>query len=300
MNCWSVHLRHKRRQGGSVLVKLTFPTYAAALVYCNGVKDHHVEIRDPQGRLVTAGGPTPQQPVPSPILPEPTPQPVVHTTGQRLRIAVLFRGPIRSSAQCVANNVNNTMQELRQQHNIDSYLATWGSSNNTELKALLQLAVFDNLIVQTPPTDQQIARYVKKTTFGVYPVRNIYRAYYQIKTALDVICDAAEYDYILHSRTDLWIKFGNHLNSWFDPSKYSTPSVGPSWINDWAGMATPDTMQRSWDYGTLSHLGSMIDAHSIPEYILQQIMSENRIDYVRRETSSIYLDPHRVQPGDRL
>ena len=161
------------------------------------------------------------------------------------KIAVLFRGPIRPNAEAVAANTSGLIEELRfAGYNVTPYLATWSNYNRAEVMKLLSMGLYDNIIMQQLPTREHIRRCVNRDSYGIYPIVNVYGMYYQSKTAIDLIASANNYNYIVHSRTDLHVRFGKHLHEWFDNDKYVSPINETPWICDWIGIATPEIMQN--------------------------------------------------------
>ncbi len=235
------------------------------------------------------------------VAPEPTvEEPIIDHTDKKYKIAIFFRGSLRGDINTTIEYIKNSLDELSSKHTVHSYLLTWGTTFDDNVKTLLNAIEFDNVILQTAPSDEQIRRFVKRADFGCYPVSNVYRMYYQTKTALDVIINAHDYDYIVHSRTDVKITFGEHLNDWFVTDHYNTPPSGAPWLCDWVGVATPTIMYKAWNYDTLEQLGKLIDEKHVPEHILLELMNKNDIRYRTAQLCGIFLNPDRVEPGDRL
>lgn len=211
------------------------------------------------------------------------------------KIALLFRGPLRPDPYSVAIHTNLLKNELISYgFQVTTYLATWMTYKEHNANELLSMGFYDNVIVQQSPSREQVERCTKRESYGIYPIANVFGMYYQSKIAIDLISSADDYDYIVHSRTDLRVKFGKHIQDWFDPTQYVSPTNQTPWICDWIGIATPEIMQKSWDYINYHELGRLIDNSEVPEYILMNIMKNNNIDIKTCDTEEIWLDPKRV------
>ena len=193
-----------------------------------------------------------------------------------MKIAVLFRGPLRPNIESVLEKVNYFMMHFNGSNaEVHTYLATWRYYNSQKASDLIGLDMFDNVIMQTQPTDEQAqARtgmsYMKNGT----AIGNVYRMYYQSKTALDLINSHDYYDYIIHTRTDLYMAL-DQPELWFNPTYYAAPHVHPQpWMCDQFGIANAEMMHRAWDYGTQDNLNRMLQNASIPENVLQTMMDE--------------------------
>jgi len=109
-----------------------------------------------------------------------------------------------------------------------------------------------------------------------------------------VITGAADYDYIIHSRTDMNMLFGDKLEQWFDKEHYVSPHNNPPWICDWIGVATPENMLKSWDYGTLENLGKLIDETNVPEHIVTNIIDTAGVKRRIGHAHKCYIEPHQL------
>ena len=197
--------------------------------------------------------------------------------------------------------IQHSIDELRaNNYTVHAYLATWGTTHDPKINVLLAAIKFENVILQTAPALEQIQRFVKKPAMGCYPISNLYRMYYQTKTALDVITSAYNYDYIIHSRTDVKVTFGEHISNWLVKGQYTSPPSGAPWLCDWVGVAESKIMKDAWDYGTLERLGKLLDEKHVPEHVFIDLMSAHNIQHRTAPVAGIFLNPHRVEPGDRL
>ena len=227
----------------------------------------------------------------------------------KIKIAVLFRGPMRPDPGSVLQRVSDFMAQMNQIGNaeVHTYLATWRTWRDHKASTVLGMDLFDNVIMQTEPTDAQIERATKiKNLPNGADIRPVFNMYYQSKTALDIIHAADDYAFIVHSRTDIIMNMGHHLPQWFDTEAYTAPHVpgvlaphaphiAPEdlWMCDQFGIAPAAWMQRAWDYGTIKELGRRIEAADIPERVLQTMLEEAHIPVKAPPNVQWALDPRR-------
>lgn len=225
-----------------------------------------------------------------------------------VKIAVLFRGPVRPNPNAVVHRVQEFLSQFANANvEIHTYLATWRYWKQYKASDLLNLDLFDNVIMQTEPTDAQRHRWIQqeKLPKGA-DVRPVWNMYYQSKTALDIIMNSDSYQYIVHSRTDMQMIMNEHIPEWFDPNYYVAPHVPgvfaphaphiPAedlWMCDQFGVASAKHMHAAWNYGDLENLGRMIAAADIPERVLERMIAAAGIA-VRTAPSKVWLlDPAR-------
>ena len=213
-----------------------------------------------------------------------------------MKIAVLFRGPVRPQPHNVIERCREFMSQfINVDAEITTYIATWRNWRSHKASDLLALDLFDNVIMQTEPTTDHHQRCTKLTKLqNGADIRPVYNMYYQSKVALDLITSADQYDYIIHTRTDIQMILGTYLPQWFDPLNYVTIHAKPNpWTCDQFGIAPAELMHRSWDYGTIDNLGKMIEAADKPETVLEMMIEKNNIP-IRTAPYVIWnLDPRR-------
>lgn len=214
-----------------------------------------------------------------------------------MKIAVLFRGPVRPNLQSVVARCSEFMQQFSGAQNVEfhTYLATWRYWRQQKASDLINLDLFNNVIMQEMPTDAHRQRCTKLTKLpNGADIEPVYNMYYQSKTALDLIVRSDTYSYIIHNRTDLQMLFGEHINSWFDPNYYVAPHVHPHpWMCDQFGVAPGAMMHKAWDYGELDNLGRLIEAADKPEAVLQTMIDTAGIPVRTAQYRSWILDPTR-------
>lgn len=213
-----------------------------------------------------------------------------------MKIAVLFRGPVRPQISSVIDRVKEFMTQFNgAQVEIHTYLATWRSWKQNRAAELMAMDLFDNVIMQTMPT---VEHHRRCTSLVKLPngadIEPVYNMYYQCKTALDLIVNADTYSYIVHTRTDLQMIMGQHINDWFDPNYYVAPHIHPdSWMCDQFGVATGETMHKAWDYGDIANLGRLIEQADKPEAVLQTMIDNAGIKVRTAQYLAWTLDPMR-------
>ena len=228
---------------------------------------------------------------------------------EKFKIAVLFRGPVRPTVQSTVARCSEFMAQMSNIQNatITTYLATWRNWKQNKASELLATDMFDNVIMQTEPTDAQIARATKiKNLPNGAEIRPVFNMYYQSKTALDLIAQADDYHFIVHSRTDIAMQLGQHLPDWFDANAYTAPHVHgvlaphaphvpaeEQWMCDQFGIAPAGMMHAAWNYGSIAELGQRIEAADKPEAVLQTMMTTRNIPAKAPSYVQWQLDPRR-------
>lgn len=227
-----------------------------------------------------------------------------------MKIAILFRGPVRPQPSSVVARFMEFMghfRELPTGVEVHTYLATWNRWRGHKAAELLALDLFDNVLMQQAPTEAHRQRCTNLTKLpNGADIEPVFNMYYQSKTALDWIVRSDTYSYIIHTRTDLQMILGQHINDWFDPDYYVAPHVpgvfaphAPHiraedlWICDQFGVATGENMHRAWDYGEISDLGRRIESADKPEAVLQGMIEDAGIPMRTAPYLTWNLDPSR-------
>lgn len=214
-----------------------------------------------------------------------------------MKIAILFRGPVRPQPASVVDRYREFMSQFQgvQGVEIHTYLATWRTWKQHRAADLISLDLFDNVIMQEAPTAMHHRRCTSLTKLAKgADIEPVFNMYYQSKTALDLIVRSDNYNYIVHTRTDLRMIMGQHINDWFDPDFYVAPHVHPNpWMCDQFGVATGENMHKAWDYGEISDLGKLIESADIPERVLEMMMDRAGIKVKTAPHIAWQLDPMR-------
>lgn len=211
-----------------------------------------------------------------------------------MKIAILFRGPVRPNPRSVYDKYRHFMEQFRgMDAEIHTYLATWRYWHHHRAMDLAAQDIFDNVLVMEEPTLRQVkaCTNIDWIANGM-PIHGVYNMYHQSKIALDLIMDADQYDYIVHTRTDLWM-WMDQMDQWFCDS-YVAPHVHPLEIMcDQFGVAPAAVMHRAWDHGTKAELGKMLEAAEIPESVLQMMIERAGITAKKGPYKIWQLDPLR-------
>lgn len=230
-------------------------------------------------------------------------------TEKKLKIAVLFRGPVRPTIPSVLARCDEFMSQFRQVENAEftTYLATWRTWKDIKAADLVAMDRFDNVLMQTQMSDTQIADFTKVQRLpGGHTIRSVWNQYHQCKVALDWVADSDRYDFIVHSRTDIIMQFGPHLAQWFDPNAYVAPHVtgvfaphaphipaDQMFLCDQFGVAPAEMMRAAWNYGTMERLGEMIDRADIQERIVEWLAADAQLPLKAAPWAAWTLDPQR-------
>jgi len=228
---------------------------------------------------------------------------------RKAKIAILFRGPVRPNVTNVSARIKHFLTQFTgvQNAEITTYLATWKTWGVHHARDLIHQDLVDNVIMQTEPTDAQIRRATAVTTLpNGASIKPVFNMYYQSKTALDLIHAADDYDWIVHTRTDIVMDLGPHIPLWFDQEAYTAPHVpgvfaphapqtpaSEQWMCDQFGIAPASWMHRAWDYGSIRELGRRIEAAVMPEAVLQTMIQEAHIPVKAPPYIQWQLDPRR-------
>lgn len=216
-----------------------------------------------------------------------------------MKLAVLFRGPMRPNIQQVLENAQLTIDELTAAgHDVTSFLATWSTHETASIQDLVSQKHFDHCIISDEPDIKLVNSYVHRQTAlnGHGTVYNIWKMYTQSKYAIDQIVQTESYDRIIHSRTDIRVNFGNHLDTWLESSStyYVRPRCDAAWwYNDTVGVTTPIIMQRVWNWNSYEELGQRIDKVTIPEEVLMDLIKDSGYESIGLDLQEAALDPTR-------
>jgi len=218
-----------------------------------------------------------------------------------LKLAVIFRGPLRSNPSSVLDNSKFLLDQLiNTGHEVHSYLATWTYHKDYHVSDL-DLKYYDNVIALAEPTEDHIRRYITRRDFdGLHAtVPNVYKMYYQIKSTIEIILGAGGYDRIVNSRTDVHVDFGEHMKNWIEPYAFMRPIpirgdvLDDNGICDWINVAPPDVMYAAYNYGNQRDLSFLIDHAPTPEHILLHMLESRKINHQGSLIGDLWLDPNR-------
>lgn len=201
-----------------------------------------------------------------------------------MQVAIFMRGPFRPDLEGGLARARALADEVRTNGgNPSLFFATWSTQDRAFLRTLMeQPDVVHSLIIEPPPEEMIHEICGLEQLPSGRPVRNIFYQYYLSKIGLQIVDNMGRFDYVVHSRPDLNVRFGAYYQQWFEAGSYTTihlkyPS-GESFINDQLSVATPRDMLAVWDYGTLENLGALIRNSEIPEDSLDQMAAKSDIN----------------------
>lgn len=189
-----------------------------------------------------------------------------------MKLAVIFRGPVRPTPSAVLCKVDALLECLRG-HEVVTHLWTWQSPAAAEI-----VHRFDHCHLLPEPDES-----------------NAFKQFWTLRQAtMDV-----QADFVIQSRTDILIRID--INDWLIPGQYTTihargdfpNNPNSEFINDQFGVATPEIMRRTWDYKDEETLRQFLAAAKRPEDVFQSILDMNTVPVGIAHTSAWDLDKNR-------
>ncbi|NLH83778.1 MAG: hypothetical protein GX458_23455 [Phyllobacteriaceae bacterium] len=194
-----------------------------------------------------------------------------------MKVAIFMRGPFRPDLESGLVRARALAQEVRDHGGEPTlFFATWMLEDRAALATLVAQPDVGNVLAVEPPSDEMIYRICGITELpNGKDVRNVFYQYFLSRVGLEVVDRTGKFDFVVHSRPDLDIRFGEHFDEWFTEGFYTTIHFGSreglGFTNDQIGVATPENMYSFWNYGTLENLGEMIRQAGIPENVLDKM-----------------------------
>lgn len=184
-----------------------------------------------------------------------------------MNVACLIRGPIRPNCESVIKNIQIFLESFKNYNiNLDLYLCTWKDYSNDFAEIKRQ---FSNIKIVSASLTQEPFFYSKNYNFN--PI-NCYKQYVLAKYSINTVSSIKEYDFIIHSRTDMQIKI--EPTQWFNDGYYTTihtvqdPYNNSPFTNDQFSVAQPSIMKKVWFYQQEAELLNLINNVPFPERIL--------------------------------
>ena len=210
---------------------------------------------------------------------------------EKLKIGIIFRGGIVPDFKSVEINVR-CLKESFEDYKISTFLVTWDSEVIPEV---LSEKKFDNTLILKPITEEEELPFInRKITEKTQPLifRNVYKQFYSQKAGLSLIKEFDEFDYVISSRTDLYVKIKNP-EDWLIQSTYVMPNVHCFFeYNDQFGVSDPQTMYNAWNFENKSNLVDLFQNSFNPEDCLGKIIHSNKINVT-------YKSPHKYELNRR-
>ncbi|QTC91173.1 hypothetical protein [Brevundimonas goettingensis] len=181
------------------------------------------------------------------------------------------------------------------------FLATWNQPFNG-VDEIVFGDRFDDVMMIQPPTEEEVVEMIGLTTLADdrFGVRNTFYQYFLARLALNAVNLTGDYDFIVHTRSDLNIALGPFLPEWLArPDLYTTIHCredGQAFINDQFSVAGPKVMLDAWTYRSLEDLRELFSTAVIPEDILQSMLTRSGITARQIQITQWELDPVRGSP----
>jgi len=197
-----------------------------------------------------------------------------------MKIAFLFRGPIRPSHLACLENIRMMLSNFQGYNNITTHLWTWDS---LEAKRLLKVFQFNSSCLYPEPTITEVENNLKKMNVSQRILEkrwatNSYKQYFSMREAIKFV--GTDADFIVQTRSDAAIKLAE-ISKWLDSTNYVTSHTKASsgrFTNDQMGVAPPCLMAKAWEYNNIETLGKFFNNSSGPsEEVLDQIMEMNKV-----------------------
>lgn len=194
-----------------------------------------------------------------------------------MKIALLMRGPIRPNGDYVLENlnfmINKSLQNIDNK-NITTFIVT------SEYDSVVKY--FDNSIILKRFSDEKIFQLI-----NLNHMNNAFNQFYSSKAALEMIAKLEDFDFIIHTRTDIKIDISNLENEWFKKGTYQTIHIADgvpafeqsslSYHCDHFGIAEPEIMLKAWNYHSFNLLKIFFSNSNFPERILDFIIQINNV-----------------------
>jgi len=181
------------------------------------------------------------------------------------------------------------------------FLATWNQPFNG-IDEIVFRDRFTDVLMVTPPTEDEVVEMLGQTTLADtrFGVRNTFYQYFLARMALNAVNLTGDYDFIVHTRSDLNIALGPFLEDWLSrPDLYTTIHCregDQAFVNDQFSIAGPQVMLNAWSYRSLEDLRELFSTAVIPEDILQSMLTRSGIEARQVQITQWELDPVRGSP----
>lgn len=181
------------------------------------------------------------------------------------------------------------------------FLATWNQPFNG-IDGIVFGDRFTDILMASPPTEDEVIELLDQTTLADprFGVRNTFYQYFLARLAINTVALTGEYDYIVHTRSDLDVALGPFIGEWLSrPDLYTTIHCREghaAFVNDQFSIASPRVMTEAWSYRSLDELREFFSTAVIPEDILQSMLTRAGITARQVQTIQWQLDPVRGSP----
>lgn len=208
-----------------------------------------------------------------------------------MKIAILFRGPLRPDIKTVSENIRNIKKSFSK-YELDTFLFCW---QDPQVGELVQSGLVDHVIQLKEPSTEFCAERLKARCTKPWALfdRN-YKMFWSQKLSLEIIRGMEiEYDWIITTRPDLSMEIADP-ELWLNKWHYTMPI--PKWVNtgftDQFGIADMLTMYDTWNYNNLETLNKFYEESIGPEDCLRLMMESKKIK-VKMINADYILNPKR-------
>lgn len=199
-----------------------------------------------------------------------------------MKLACLVRGPIRPNSESVISNIKTLLASVDDKYPVDCFLCTW---EHDVTKAQAVIDRFENMRIIICKLEN--SPYDKDEMGGspdcwMFNKMNCYKQYVSSRYFIGEVSNYSDYDFIIHTRTDLRMKVS--IEQWLYKDSYvtisSAHSVNGNWnphriTNDQFAIAQPSVMKDAWDYGSEEQLIRMINTVAYSEMIIDNNIIKN-------------------------
>lgn len=215
-----------------------------------------------------------------------------------MKLAVLFRGPIRPTYEACKENIDTFLNELRDNGNdVTTFCVTWNKVNldSTPISDIKKMIdEMDHAIACPEPHPDFYLPMVPANSRRTLHI-NAYKVFWQGKIGTQYIKDTnIPFDYVIVTRFDVQIKLGETHDAWFTPDHYvMQEKYFRENGNDQFGIGTVENCVKAWKYGAVESLREFYTNADTVEHCLFRIAEANGVK-TRPQNSEFYeLDPRR-------
>jgi len=195
-----------------------------------------------------------------------------------MKIAVLFRGPVRLSTAICLRNIGYIRSAFKD-HECDMFLFAW---EGLEARQLLAACPDLRGYLTQEPNDKYIEENILTSRCEIsYGPANAYKHLTTVLSGVDIINSVGDYDFIFMVRLDLEFRTDD-ISPWLDKDCYT--AQGGMWVernkiqsSDVVGCGTPDVMRRAHDFGSVETLNKLYGESICIEDAIEKIMRMNGV-----------------------
>ena len=208
-----------------------------------------------------------------------------------MKIALLFRWPVRPDVETVVTNLN-LLKKSFQEYDLETYLLTW----NDELwQSIVKKNIFDNYFIFNEPKIEFIDT---KINTRIKWQENLYDRHFKMfwsqKLFLDIIENSwRKYDFIIVSRPDLKIEITD-AKKWLKKDTFNVPLLpnidkdelfkkhGEIIVTDQFSIATQENMYKAWNFWSNEEFNELYKISTFAEQCFSRNIIKNwlKVNYI--------------------